>query len=84
MAEVDMEQRHILTKNNFLTVYPAFLHRFSHMNLAMQDYIIADTTLQSLYQSREDNGELDLEFDRQNDELVEDQVNNLIEQFRDQ
>ncbi|WP_125768978.1 hypothetical protein [Companilactobacillus furfuricola] len=70
-----------LTKNNFLTVYPEFLHRFSHMSLDQQDYIIADPTLNDLYQTREEKGELDQDFNRQNDEAVEDQVNELIEKF---
>lgn len=70
-----------LTKTKFLTVYPEFLHRFSHMSLDQQDYIIADPTLIKLYSDREEKGELDQDFNRQNDEAVEDQVNELIEKF---
>lgn len=70
-----------LTKNNFLTVYPEFLHRFSHMSLDQQDYIIADPTLNDLYKNREEKGELDQDFNRENDEAVEDQVNELIDQY---
>lgn len=83
MADINETQPNILTKNNFLTVYPALLHRFSHMSIDLQDLIIADPTIVKLYQTREANGELDLNLDRQNDEQIEDQVNSLIEQFNE-
>ncbi|KRL66397.1 hypothetical protein [Companilactobacillus versmoldensis] len=81
MERANNDQVKKMTKNNFLTVYPAFLHRFSHMSMDLQDYIIADPKIAELYQNREQVGELDLGFDKQNDQLVEDQVNNLIDQY---
>lgn len=72
-----------LTKIRFLTVYPEFLHRFSHMSMEQQDYIIADQTLSRLYNEREQKGELDQEFNHQNDEAVEDQVNELIDKYNE-
>ena len=81
MERANNDQVKKMTKNNFLTVYPAFLHRFSHMSMDLQDYIIADPKIAELYQNREQVCELDLGFDKQNDQLVEDQVNNLIDQY---
>lgn len=83
MADLNERSTVKFTKNNFLTVYPAFLHRFSHMSIDQQDFIIADPTIEKLYRERENHGELDLDFDKANDEQVEDQVNDLIEKFND-
>lgn len=83
MADMNQQGIKKMTKNNFLTVYPAFLHRFSHMSIDLQDMIVANPTIVKLYNDREEKGELDLQFDRQNDGQVEDQVNELIEQFND-
>lgn len=70
-----------LSKNNFLTVYPEFSHRFSHMNMDLQDYIVADEQVIAIYNQRQKQGELDIDLDRQNDDQMEDQVNLLIDQF---
>lgn len=70
-----------LSKNNFLTVYPEFSHRFSHMNMDLQDYIVADEKVIAIYNQRQKQGELDIDLDRQNDDQMEDQVNSLIDQF---
>ncbi|AKP67001.1 hypothetical protein [Companilactobacillus ginsenosidimutans] len=83
MTNLNEKQSINLTKNNFLTVYPEFLHRFSHMSIDMQDFIIADKTIINLYATREENDPLDIAFDKKNDAKVEDQVNNLIEQFNE-
>jgi hypothetical protein len=83
MEDLNSKQNISLTKNNFLTVYPEFLHRFSHMSIDMQDFIVADPIIVNLYADRESNGELDLQFNKSNDSQVEDQVNTLIEKFND-
>ncbi|MFD1472546.1 hypothetical protein [Companilactobacillus mishanensis] len=75
-----------MTKERFLSMYPDFMHRFSHMGFDLQNFIINDLKLISLFKQREsictevDN---DDEIER-NSEDVEDQVNALIEEYNEE